>query len=117
MGKLLSERLVAQLSGHPNVGDIRGRGLFWGIEFVKDRSSKEPFLVEENVAMGISELGLTEKYGIAVYPGTGTADGTNGDHIIIAPAYNVSEADVEFIVKTVRKLIWDYFSVKMRDAL
>jgi adenosylmethionine-8-amino-7-oxononanoate aminotransferase len=114
-GQLLAKLLVRLVSDHPNVGDIRGRGLFWGIEFVEDKSKKKAFRAEANIAMEISELGLTERYGIAVYPGTGTVDGNVGDHIIIAPPFNVTEADIEFVVKTVRKLIGDYFAAKCRE--
>ncbi|KAI0392126.1 exocyst complex protein exo70 [Xylariaceae sp. FL0594] len=104
MGKLLSARLQDLLGSHPNVGDIRGKGLFWGIEFVKDKTSKEPFPSSSNVAFEISQLGLTLPYSISVYPGSGTADGVNGDHIIISPPYNITEADVELIATTVQRL-------------
>ena len=80
MGKTLGELLNAKISSHPNVGDIRGRGLFWGIEFVSDKKTAIPFPSNKHVAMAITELGLSEKYGVAVYPGSGTADGVNGDH-------------------------------------
>jgi adenosylmethionine-8-amino-7-oxononanoate aminotransferase len=112
MGKLLTKRLSELLSNHPNVGDIRGRGLFWGIEFVADKTARRPFSVENNVAMGIAELGLTEPYGIAVYPGTGTVDGINGDHVIISPAYNSTAADIEEMVKIMQRLVTDYFEKK-----
>jgi adenosylmethionine-8-amino-7-oxononanoate aminotransferase len=55
-------------------------------------------------------LGLTREYGVYVYPGTGSADGINGDHIIIAPAYNITEDDVDEIAKRVIKLITDFFN-------
>jgi adenosylmethionine-8-amino-7-oxononanoate aminotransferase len=80
MGKLLGETLAAKIRSHPNVGDIRGRGLFWGIEFVSDKKTALPFPAHKHVAMAITELGLSEQYGVAVYPGSGTADGVNGDH-------------------------------------
>lgn len=56
-GALLGELLKEKLSTHPAVGDIRGKGLFWGIEFVTDKATKEPFEASEAVAMGIHELG------------------------------------------------------------
>ncbi len=116
MGSLLSEMLVQALGSHPNVGDIRGRGLFWGIELVADKAGAVPFPVGEHVAMDIAELGLTEKYGIAVYPGSGTVDGVNGDHVILAPPYNVTKEDVKFMAETMAKLITDYFSAKLGAA-
>lgn len=110
MGKLLEKRLRERVGEHPNVGDIRGRGLFWGIEFVQDRATKTPFEASREVAVRINELGLTERYSIVVYPGSGTVDGVNGDHIIIAPPYTVTAEDVEYIVQTVSSLIEDFFS-------
>lgn len=82
MGRLLSTRLRDLLASHPNVGDIRGSGLFWGIEFVQDKATKEPFPSSSNVALAMAELGLTRPYCVAVYPSSGTVDGVNGDHII-----------------------------------
>ncbi|KAI1503077.1 exocyst complex protein exo70 [Biscogniauxia marginata] len=105
MGELLSSSLNNLLAGHPNVGNIRGRGLFWGIEFVMDKSTKSPFPSSEGVAAEISELGLTAPYSIAIYPSGGTADGTDGDHVIISPPYNVTPADVEHIAVTVQRLV------------
>ena len=110
MGALLSTLLYQTLGDHPNVGDIRGRGLFWGLEFVADKQTGTPFPSTAGVAMEISELALTEKYSISIYPGSGTADdGIGGDHIILAPPYNVGKEDIELIVSTVAKLVNDYF--------
>jgi adenosylmethionine-8-amino-7-oxononanoate aminotransferase len=113
MGQVLAALLSKAIAAHPNVGNIRGRGLFWGVEFIKDKAKKTPFSTEANVAMAISELGISERYNINVYPGTGTVNGIEGDHIIIAPAYNVTRQDIEFIVGTLRRLIWDFFQQLM----
>ncbi|KAI1264251.1 pyridoxal phosphate-dependent transferase [Xylariaceae sp. FL1019] len=113
MGKVLSQRLVELLGDHPNVGNIRGRGLFLGIEFVADRATKEPFPAADNVALDLAETGLQEPYHMAVYPSSGTADGVNGDHIIISPAYNITKDDVEKIATTVQRLVVDYFARKI----
>ncbi|OLN95620.1 putative aminotransferase C1771.03c-like protein 3 [Colletotrichum chlorophyti] len=110
-GRLLSNLLVEALKDEPYVGDIRGKGLFWGIEFVRDKTSKEPWPKEAKVAEGISELGLDETYGIVVYPGAGTADGVLGDHIIVAPPYTVTRGDVEYVVETLTRLIRGYFGI------
>lgn len=112
MGALLSRRLQGRLGSHPNVGDIRGRGLFWGIEFVADKEKSLPFPADARVAMDISERGLTRDYGINVYPGTGSADGILGDHIIISPAFNVRSEEIEWIVDTIGRLVDDYFAAK-----
>lgn len=68
------------------------------------------------VAMEVSELALTNRYSMMVYPGAGTADGVNGDHIIIAPPYTVTAEDVEHIVQTVSRVIADYFSRRSAKA-
>lgn len=110
MGDLLGKMLHSFLGSHPNVGDIRGRGLFWGIELIQDKATKTPFPPVDNVAGKLNELGLTPPYSILVYPGSGTVDGTSGDHVIIAPAYMVTVDEVEYIVRTVSSLIQDFFS-------
>ena len=112
MGALLSTRLKELLSGHPNVGDIRGRGLFWGIELVSDRSTKKPFAAADGVAFNMAMMGLTKPYCIAVYPGSGTADGIAGDHIIISPPYNTTASEINEIVNRVDQLIKGYFASK-----
>ncbi|KAK4126063.1 PLP-dependent transferase [Parathielavia appendiculata] len=109
MGALLSRRLQERLGDHPNVGNIRGRGLFWGIEFVADKQTMDPFPVDDHVALAVCELGLSVEYGISVYPGTGSADGIRGDHIIISPAFNVRKDEIEWIVETVGRLVNDFF--------
>ncbi|KAL2157496.1 hypothetical protein VTH06DRAFT_6047 [Thermothelomyces fergusii] len=109
MGELLCRRLQERLGAHPNVGNIRGRGLFWGIEFVADKATMEPFPVENHVAAAICERGLTEEYSISLYPGTGSADGIRGDHIIVSPAYNVRKDEIEWIAATLGRLVHDFF--------
>lgn len=112
MGALLSTRLKELLSGYPNVGDIRGRGLFWGIELVSDRSTKKPFAAADGVAFNMAMMGLREPYCIAIYPSSGTADGIAGDHIIISPPYNTTAPEIEEIADRVHRLIGDYFASK-----
>ncbi|KAF6787100.1 putative class III aminotransferase [Colletotrichum musicola] len=110
MGQLLSELLKGGLGSHQYVGDIRGRGLFWGIEFVRDKKSKEPWPCDARIAARINELGLTEAHGVVVYPGSGTVDGIVGDHIIVAPPYTVTRGDIELIALRVTRLVEDFFS-------
>lgn len=83
MGELLGKSLQARLGSHKHVGNIRGRGLFWAVEFVQDKATKTPFPAKDSVSMEISELGLTESHCIMVYPGAGTVDGVNGDHMCV----------------------------------
>ena len=87
------------------MGDIRGRGLFWAIEFVADRVSKKPLDSRFNVAKRLGSTGLKEGYNISLFTASGSADGWHGDHFLLAPPYTVSATEVEEIVKRVCRVI------------
>ncbi|KIW09879.1 hypothetical protein PV08_11980 [Exophiala spinifera] len=99
MGIVLRDLLRDALGPKKYVGDIRGRGLFWGVEFVKDRDTRESF--PPGVAFGPRFQQMAFDLGVAVYPGSGTVDGTKGDHAIISPPYNVTEDELRTIVRVV----------------
>ncbi|KAH8700295.1 pyridoxal phosphate-dependent transferase [Talaromyces proteolyticus] len=107
LGPYLGQLLQKELGDHPNIGDIRGRGLFWGIEFVQDKSTKEPFPVQKQLAGNIHLAGTRKPYCISLLPGNGTADGKNGDHIILAPPYTVTKQELEEIVRRAKMVIFD----------
>jgi len=81
---------------HPNVGDIRGRGLFWGLEFVVDKETKAP--IDKNSNFHNVLKGVAQNNGLLIYPGNGTIDGTEGHHIVLAPPFIVDEAILSDIV-------------------
>lgn len=108
-GKYLERLLHQRLDSHPNVGDVRGRGLFWGVELVANKATKEPFDSKLKVATRIHELGLS-KYDISVYPGQGTADGVRGDHLMLAPAYNITKDEVVLMVDRLASMIEEFFA-------
>lgn len=108
-GALLGKLLKEKLGKHPAVGDIRGKGLFWGIEFVVNKMNKEPFDPQEAVAMRIHEFAMQEPYNISLYPGTGSVDGRRGDHVLLAPAYTVSEKDIRHIVEITEAVVRQFF--------
>ncbi|MBR0664515.1 aspartate aminotransferase family protein [Roseomonas hellenica] len=97
MGRLLEQRLTERLGNHRNIGDIRGRGLFWAVEFVTDRATRTPF----DPALKLNERVKREAFdrGLACYPMGGTIDGRLGDHAILAPPYIVDAAQIEMIVE------------------
>lgn len=95
-GATLLGLLRDRLGGHPNVGDVRGRGLLVGVELVADRETKEPFPRSARLTEGI--VGAARESGLLVYSGTGCADGTNGDTILLGPPFVVTEAEIERIV-------------------
>ena len=106
-GEYLGNLLKDYLGNHPNVGDIRGRGLFWGIEFVKEKASKEPF--DSNIAYDIRDSFLSPPFNMTVYAGVGFVDGKRGDHIILAPPFTVKKKEVELIVTTVLAAVNCFF--------
>ncbi|KAB8437336.1 hypothetical protein FH972_025016 [Carpinus fangiana] len=112
MGTLLGQLMHEQLDDLPYVGNVRGKGLFWGVEFVRDKVSKEPFDPTEGVGIGIHELALEEPFSLSLYPGAGSVDGRRGDHIMLAPAYNVTEAEVRHIVDLTAATIKKFFEAK-----
>lgn len=95
-GSLLEELLVARFGENPHVGDIRGRGLFWALEFVKDRTSKQPFKQQLRLHEAIKDHAMRQ--GLIVYPAGGTADGEAGDHVLVAPPFNVTPSALEELV-------------------
>ena len=76
---------LAPLLAQPRVGDIRGLGLLIGVEFVKDKTSREPFPPAQNIAERIRQAAMEE--GVLTYPTQGCADGLRGDHILLAPPF------------------------------
>lgn len=72
---------------------------------VKEKATKEPFPASEKVSPRIHAAGLTKEFGISLLPGGGVADGVNGDVIMLAPAYNCTEEDIELIVERTAKVI------------
>ncbi len=95
-GEVLESRLLDRLGNHAHVGDIRGRGLFRGIELVADRATKEPFDPALNLHAGIKAQAMER--GLICYPGGGTADGIKGDHILLAPPFIIEEPEIDELV-------------------
>lgn len=79
-------------------------GLFWGVEFVQNKETKEPFPVDSPIADLVVAEGI--RLGAVVYPGMkGAADGSLGDHIMLCPPYIISEAEIVFLVDTLLRAI------------
>ncbi|KAJ5311941.1 hypothetical protein PENANT_c022G01490 [Penicillium antarcticum] len=110
MGAYLEKQLRQRFENHPYVGDIRGKGLFWGLEFVKDKATKEPFDPSDRLSFLIQEKGLEPQYSVSLYGSSGTVDGIKGDHLILAPAYIVSKGEIDIIVDTLEKVLEDVFA-------
>lgn len=103
MGERLQSALEAAFGQHPHVGDIRGRGLFRGIELVADRNGKTPFDPAEGVAGRVKKAALAE--GLICYPMSGTRDGKNGDHILLAPPFIIEDEQIDELVSKLKRAL------------
>lgn len=103
MGTLLQEGLEERLGQSPHVGDIRGRGLFRGIELVEDRDTKAPFDPARRIHAKVKAAAMG--HGLLCYPMPGTIDGQRGDHILLAPPFIISPEEIHQIVDRVARAI------------
>ena len=102
VGNYLHESLL-QLKDLPMVGDIRGKGMLWGIEFVRDKETKETFPKEKNVTMDIIMQCLMK--GVFFYPGYYQDEQGRGDHIMIAPPFIITEEQIDECMNVLRETI------------
>ena len=102
-GEMLRGMLKETLGSHAHVGDIRGRGLFLAAELVADRATKSPFDPARRLHAKVKREAMAR--GLLVYPSGGTVDGTNGDHVLIAPPYIIEEPDLWRIADLLRQSI------------
>jgi adenosylmethionine-8-amino-7-oxononanoate aminotransferase len=96
-GAHLARRLNERFGNHPFVGDIRGRGLFHGLELVADRGTKQPFDPARRLHARVKHEAMMR--GLMVYPMGGTVEGGGGDHVLLAPPFIISEAEVDMVVE------------------
>ena len=96
-GKKLSNMLESKFSQHPNVGDIRGRGLFQGIEFVEDREKKKP--LDPGLKFATKLKMNAFEAGLICYPMSGTRDGKNGDHVLLAPPFIIEDSQMDELIE------------------
>jgi adenosylmethionine-8-amino-7-oxononanoate aminotransferase len=95
-GAQLEAALVERFGNHRHVGDIRGRGLFWALEFVADRTTKEPFDGALGFARRLKHVALEN--GLVCYPMGGVVDGQRGDHVMLAPPFIIDETHIDEMV-------------------
>jgi len=106
MGDYLLKALQA-LYRHEFVGDIRGRGLFAGIEFVKDRKTKATF--DPKLKLNAQVASRAFEKGLIIYPGGGGADGVNGDHLLMAPPLIIKEKEIDMMVSILDETFSEIF--------
>ena len=103
LGEGLKARLNERFAHHPHVGDIRGRGLFQGLELVADRDSKKPFDASLKLHARLKKAAMAE--GLMCYPMGGTLDGRQGDHILLAPPFILQESHLDEITAKLGRAI------------
>jgi adenosylmethionine-8-amino-7-oxononanoate aminotransferase len=101
-------QVLSPLQSHSNVGDVRGLGLLLGIEFVKDKATREPFPREQNIAEKIRQACLEEN--VLTYPTQGCVDGLRGDHVLLAPPFTISPEECALIVRALQSAVAKVFS-------
>jgi adenosylmethionine-8-amino-7-oxononanoate aminotransferase len=102
-GAQLAARLSAHLGDHPHVGDIRGRGLFLGVELVRDRGTKAPFDPAAQLHARVKREAMARR--LMTYPMGGTLDGRQGDHVLLAPPFIAEEAHLDAIALRLREAL------------
>ncbi len=102
---------LAPLAVHPNVGEIRGLGLLLGIEFVRNKSMREPFPKEQNIAEKIRQAMLQKN--VLVYPTQGCGDGLRGDHILLAPPFILTSEESKLIATALELSLEQVFPSKL----
>ena len=102
-GAGLAQRLEQALGDHPYVGDIRGRGLFMGIELVQDRATKQTFDPALTLHARIKREAMAQ--GLMVYPMGGTIDGRHGDHVLLAPPFIISDDELDQLTERLTRAV------------
>jgi adenosylmethionine-8-amino-7-oxononanoate aminotransferase len=113
-GDRLQSLLRARLDGHPHVGDIRGRGLLVGVELVADRDSRAPFPRTDRVTESI--VRAAREMGLLLYSGTGLADGTNGDAILLGPPFVITDDELVAVADRLTESIEASIPAAVRSA-
>ena len=103
MGAHLGRELQAAMDGLEAVGDVRGTGMLWAVEFVADRQTREPFPAEVHFADRVCARCM--EMGVLFYPGHGSVDGRRGDHLMVAPPFVVTEDEVAAILDVLRRAV------------
>lgn len=112
-GHRMQSALKQRLAQHPHVGDIRGVGLFQGIELVADRANKDPWPVTAKLHAKVKKAAFDA--GLICYPMGGTIDGKQGDHVLLAPPFIIDDAQIETVAETLASAIEQAISTALQD--
>lgn len=100
-------KALTVLENHPHVGQVRGMGLLQGVEFVKDKTTREPFAKEAGIVEKIRQAALEKN--VLLYPGQGCVDGVRGDHVLLAPPFIIEGAESELIADALQYALGKVF--------
>jgi adenosylmethionine-8-amino-7-oxononanoate aminotransferase len=100
--------LTERFGNHRHIGDIRGRGLFFGLEFVADRASKRPFEARHRIASPLKYRALEN--GLICYPMGGVIDGREGDHVMLAPPFIIDGSHIAEMVDKLDRSVAQVFA-------
>ncbi len=106
LGDLIETKYKPELEKSPIVGDVRGKGLMWGIEFVRDKGTREPFVRSAGIAPRFRDFCIER--GFTVYPGTAMANGVDGDNIIVGPPLVIDETELGLLFEKLGSAIEDF---------
>ncbi len=95
--------LKGALEEHPAVGEIRGRGLMVGVEFVADRATRRAYPRAARIAEGV--LTAARERGVLVYMGTGNADGVDGDTILLGPPFVITDDEIQRVAEVIAEAV------------
>jgi adenosylmethionine-8-amino-7-oxononanoate aminotransferase len=98
---------LSRLENHQHVGQVRGLGLLMGVEFVKDKATREPFPKETGIAEKIRQAAFDKN--VLLYPGQGTVDGVRGDHVLLAPPFIIQAQECEQIADALQHALKTVF--------
>lgn len=107
MGQHLRRRLHDTFGSHEFIGDIRGRGLFIGLELVANRANKKPFPTEPEIHTQIKRNAMA--HGLMCYPMSGTINGRDGHHVLLAPPFIINDTQVNELVDKLKLALDDTF--------
>jgi adenosylmethionine-8-amino-7-oxononanoate aminotransferase len=111
VGAAFQDAVRGALSNVDEVGDVRGRGFFIGIELVRDRNTRAPFAPERGLSFDIGQRAFAD--GLICYPCSGNVDGARGDTVILAPPYNASDAELEEITVKLARAVSNALGAKV----
>lgn len=102
-GRLLGDGLKALADKSPLIGDVRGRGLMWGLEFVKEKATGSPF--DPGLRMSLRVVSRAMQKGLLIYPVSGCADGRRGDGVLICPPLCITNEEIAFLLQALEETL------------